>query len=97
MGSSRMSELMTPESLDPALPLSDILYEALVWNSNVGYDLQVPAYFMHSLEDQVVPIVNTINLQSQMPDTSLIYFDYGYYGSHMAASVPFLQYVYQDL
>ena len=97
MGSSRMSELMTPESLDHTLPLSDMLYEALVRNSNVGYDLQVPAYFMHSLEDQVVPIVNTINLQSQMPDTSQIYFDYGYYGSHMAASVPFLQYVYQDL
>lgn len=97
MGSILMSELMTPESLDPNLPLSDILYEALVWNSNVGYNLQAPAYFLHSIEDQVVPLINTLNLQSQMPDTSQIYFDYGYYGSHMEANIPFMQYVYQDL
>jgi hypothetical protein len=69
----------------------------LLWNSNVGYDLRSPAYFFHSLDDAVVPMLNTINLQEQMPDESGKTYDYGHYGSHMEASVPFMQYVYQDL
>ena len=69
----------------------------LLWNSNVGYDLQCPAYFLHSVEDEVVPIINSENLMAKMPDDSRISYDMGYYGSHMAASVPFVKYVYQDL
>ena len=97
MGSTVMTELMTEEALDMDSPLADMLYEVLLWNSNVGYDLRSPAYFFHSLDDEVVPILNTINLQEQMPDESGKTYDYGHYGSHMEASVPFMQYVYQDL
>lgn len=97
MGSTVMTELMTEEALDMDSPLADMLYEVLLWNSNVGYDLQSPAYFLHSIDDEVVPILNTINLQEQMPDESGKTYDYNHYGSHMAASVPFMQYVYQDL
>ena len=94
---SVMSQLMTPESLDPNHPLAEMLYEVLLWNSNVGYDLQSPAYFLHSVDDEVVPLLNTENLISQMPDDARISYDINHYGSHMAASVPFMQYVYQDL
>lgn len=97
MGSIVMSQLMTPESLDPNHPLAEMLYEVLLWNSNVGYDLQSPAYFLHSVDDEVVPLLNTENLISQMPDDARISYDINHYGSHMAASVPFMQYVYQDL
>lgn len=97
MGSTVMTELMTEEALDMDSPLADMLYEVLLWNSNVGYDLRSPAYFLHSIDDEVVPILNTINLQEQMPDESGKTYDYGHYGSHMEASVPFMQYVYQDL
>ena len=97
MGSTVMTELMTEEALDMDSPLADMLYEVLLWNSNVGYDLRSPAYFLHSLDDEVVPILNTINLQEQMPDESGKTYDYDHYGSHMEASVPFMQYVYQDL
>lgn len=97
MGSTIISELMTPEAIDPNLTSTKLLYDALNMNSNVGYNLQSPAYFMHSLDDQVVPLVNSYNLQSHLPDTSQVFFDYGHYGSHMEASVPFLQYVYQNL
>ena len=97
MGSTVMTELMTEEALDMDSPQADILYEVLLWNSNVGYDLRSPAYFLHSLDDEVVPILNTINLQEQMPDESGKTYDYDHYGSHMEASVPFMQYVYQDL
>ena len=97
MGSTVLTELMTEEALDMDSPLADMLYEVLLWNSNVGYDLRSPAYFLHSIDDEVVPILNTINLQEQMPDESGKTYDYDHYGSHMEASVPFMQYVYQDL
>ena len=97
MGSTIMSELMTEDALRLDSPQADMLYKLLLRNSNVGYDLQSPAYFLHSLDDEVVPVLNTINLQEQMPDESGKTYDYNHYGSHMAASVPFMQYVYQDL
>lgn len=97
MGSVVMSDLMTPESLDTNNPLADMLYEVLLWNSNVGYDLQAPAYFLHSVDDEVVPLINTENLIAEMPNDERISYDIDHYGSHMAASVPFMQYVYQDL
>ena len=97
MGSTIMSELMTEDALTLDSPQADMLYEVLLWNSNVGYDLQAPAYFLHSLEDEVVPLLNSINLEEQMPDKEEKTFDFDYYGSHMEASVPFIQYVYQDL
>lgn len=97
MGSTVMTELMTEEALDMDSPLADMLYEVLLWNSNVGYDLRSPAYFLHSVDDEVVPILNTINLQEQMPDESGKTYDYGNYGTHMEASVPFMKYIYQDL
>ena len=97
MGSTIMTELMTEEALDMDSPLADMLYKLLLRNSNVGYDLRSPAYFLHSIDDEVVPILNTINLQEQMPDESGKTYDYDHYGSHMEASVPFMQYVYQDL
>ena len=97
MGSIVMSQLMTPQSLDPNHPLADMLYHVLLINSNVGYDLQSPAYFLHSLDDEVVPLLNTENLMNQMPNDDLISYDIDHYGSHMQASVPFMKYVYQDL
>lgn len=97
MGSTIMSELMTEDALRLDSPQADMLYKLLLRNSNVGYDLQSPAYFLHSLDDEVVPMLNTINLQEQMPDESGKTYDYNHYGSHMAASVPFMQYIYQDL
>ncbi len=97
MGSVVMTELMTTESLNPTHPSTSMLYEALLWNSNVGYDLQAPAYFLHSLNDEVVPLVNSENLIHQMPNDSHISYDIGHYGSHMEACIPFIKHVYQTL
>jgi dipeptidyl aminopeptidase/acylaminoacyl peptidase len=97
MGSTSMSQLMTPASLDPNHPLAEMLYEVLWWNSNIGYNLQSPAYFLHSVNDEVVPIINSEKLVAEMPEDELVSYDFGEYGSHMAASIPFMKYVYQDL
>lgn len=97
MGTTCMSKLMTAQALDMNDYLAEMLYEALEWNSNVGYDLQSPAYFLHSVEDEVVPIINSENLVAEMPNDSQITYDFGEYGSHIAASIPFMKYIYQDL
>ena len=97
MGSTVMTELLTQEALDLDNPQADMLYEVLLWNSNVGYDLRSPAYFLHSVDDDVVPLLNSKSLQMQMPDESGKTYDFDHYGSHMEASVPFMKYVYQDL
>lgn len=97
MGSTSMSQLMTPASLDPNHPLAEMLYEVLWWNSNIGYNLQSPAYFLHSVSDEVVPIINSEKLVAEMPEDELVSYDFGEYGSHMAASIPFMKYVYKDL
>lgn len=97
MGSTIMSELMTEEALDLDSPQADKLHEVLGWNSNVGYDLQASSYFFHSLEDEVVPMLNSIHLKEQMPEKENKTFDFDYYGSHMEASIPFIKNVYQDL
>lgn len=97
MGTTIMSELLTQEALDLDSPQAHMLYEVLQKNSNVGYDLQSPAYFLHSLDDDVVPLLNSTNLQEQMPNKKGKTFDFDAYGSHMEASIPFVKYVYQDL
>ena len=63
----------------------------------MGYNLQSPAYFLHSLDDEVVPLLNTINLQTQMPNNLDKIFDINHYGSHMETSIVFMKYMYQDL
>jgi len=97
MGSICMSELMPPVALDRNSSQAKMLYTALLWNSNVGYDLKSPAYFLHSLDDEVVPLINSLNLQAKMPDKISKTYDFDSYGSHMEASIPFMKYVYQDL
>lgn len=97
MGTGRMTLLMKSEVLDKNNSLAMQLYEALKENSNVGYDLQAPAYFLHSVDDDVVPIINSERLAAQMPDSTSIIYDFDKYGSHMEASIPFMKYVYQDL
>jgi pimeloyl-ACP methyl ester carboxylesterase len=97
MGSIVMTELMTTESLNPENSTTNMLYEALSCNSLVGYDLQAPAYFLHSIEDDVVPLINSVNLMHHMPDDSRISYDIGHYGSHMEACIPFIKHVYQTL
>jgi hypothetical protein len=92
-----MSELLTEEALDLDRPQAKMLYEVLLKNSNIGYDLQAPAYFLHSLDDEVVPWLNSSNLHAQMPNLKGKTFDFDAYGSHMEASIPFIKYVYQDL
>ena len=97
MGSGRMSVLMRAEVLDKHNALAQQLYKALFDNSNIGYPLQASAYFLHSTDDDVVPLINSENLKAAMPDNTHITYDFDSYGAHVEAAFPFMKYVYQDL
>ena len=97
IGSTQIDDLLHAKILDRDNPLSMLLYETLQWNSNVGYDVKCPAYFLHSVTDNIVPFVTSEYLQEQMPDSRDVTFDFGEYGSHMEGALHFNKYVYQDL
>lgn len=97
MGSYRMSELMKTPWMNRDDSTTRRLYNVLLDNSNVGYDLQSPAYFIHSLDDELVPLYNTLILMENMPDNSQIEYDFQHYGTHMETSIAFLKAVFQDL
>lgn len=97
MGTTRLRELMLPQVLDRRHPLANLLYMALRINSNVGYDLQAPAYFLHSLDDEVVPVINSTTLRDNMPNNPNVVYDLGHYGSHIEGALIFVKNVFQDL
>lgn len=97
MGSGRMSVLMPAEVLDRNNALTKQLYDALLDNSNIGYELHAPAYFMHSTVDDVVPFINSQSLQEHMPASAQVEYDFDDYGSHMEGAIPFVKKVYQRL
>jgi hypothetical protein len=97
MGSYRMSELMKTPWMNRDDSTTRLLYNVLLDNSNVGYNLQSPAYFIHSLDDELVPLYNTLILMENMPDNSQIEYDFQHYGTHMETSIAFLKAVFQDL
>lgn len=97
MGSNRMSQLMKPEWMDRDHAMTKKIYDALLANSNVGYNLLSPAYFIHSLDDELVPLYNTLILMEQMPDNSRITYDFQHFGTHMETSIAFLKAVFKDL
>jgi pimeloyl-ACP methyl ester carboxylesterase len=97
MGANKMSMLMKPQALAFSNALSEQLYTVLKENSNVGYDLKASAYFFHSLEDDMVPFVNSEALSRHLSANENITFDFGYYGSHKEGALLFMQHVYKDL
>jgi pimeloyl-ACP methyl ester carboxylesterase len=97
MGSSYLSDLMLQQALDRRCPMANLLYTALLMNNNVGYNLQAPAYFLHSLDDEVVPVINTIAVRDNMPNNPNVVYDLGHYGSHIEGALIFVKNVFQDL
>ena len=97
IGTYELSDFLTPKLLNKKHPVSQLLYNALQINSNIGYDLRCPAYFLHSTSDDVVPFITSDYLRTNMPDTTQVTFDFGEYGSHMEGAIYFCRFMYHDL
>lgn len=90
-----LSDLLTPLAFDKKAHPTDLLYEALKTNDVTHYVPKAPVYFFHSIDDDMVPFVN-----SQLIHDALIKkgteatYDFGHYGSHMNAAIDFFQKIY---
>ena len=97
IGTKCVRKILSPIALDTTQMATQRLYSALQANSHIGSSIPCRAYFFHSTEDDMVPIVNSTKLAAAMPESGNVLYDFGEYGSHMEASLRFMQYVYQDL
>ena len=104
---NRLSQLMTSQGLDKTHPETAKLYQAMQNSSLIDYTPQCPSYFFHSLDDDMVPIINTIHLRQHIhatTDSTTIFseqqkieFHTPSAGSHMSACIDFVSQVYIEL
>ena len=91
MGTTRTSDILTAEGMDPTSDIVAELYKAMSENSVLSYSWvpQAPVYLFHSMNDDVVPFVNASKAKSKWKDANIQY-NFGYYGSHVMALLRFI-------
>lgn len=91
MGTTRTSDILTEEGMDPTSDAVAELYKAMSENSILSYSWvpQAPVYLFHSMNDDVVPFVNASKAKSKWKDANIQY-NFGYYGSHKMATLRFI-------
>lgn len=90
IGSHHISDMLTPAAQDKAKDLMTDLYRAMVDNSVTNeMPPAAPLYLFHSIDDNVVPFVNAINLQEKMVGMNVTY-NIGHYGSHQMGCLRFM-------
>lgn len=91
MGTTRTSDILTEEGMDPTSDAVAELYKAMSENSILSYSWvpQAPVYLFHSMNDDVVPFVNASKAKSKWKDSNIQY-NFGYYGSHKMATLRFI-------
>ena len=96
--SHRLSEVMTDTGRDKTQPETARFYNALQQSNILGYVPHCQTYLFHSTEDDMVPFVNSEQLQNSITtNNATITFDFAPYGTHMAACIRFLKHVYQTI
>ena len=91
MGTTRTSDILTEEGMDPTSDAVAELYKAMSENSILSYSWvpKAPVYLFHSMNDDVVPFVNASKAKSKWKDANIQY-NFGYYGSHKMATLRFI-------
>lgn len=90
IGSHRVSDILTPRARDKAKDLMTDLYRAMVDNSVTSEFMpDCPLYLFHSIDDNVVPFVNSSKLEEHLYDMNVMY-NFGHYGSHQMGCLRFM-------
>ena len=91
MGTTRTSDILTEEGMDPTSDAVAELYKAMSENSILSYSWvpKAPVYLFHSMNDDVVPFVNASKAKSKWKDANIQY-NFGYYGTHQSATLRFI-------
>lgn len=91
IGTTRTSDLLTKEGMDPSSEAVSELYKKMTENSILAYDWtpEAPVYMLHSMDDDVVPFVNAAQAKSKWSNANIQY-NFGHYGTHMATALRFI-------
>ena len=91
IGTTRTSDLLTAQGMDPSSEAVAELYKKMTENSILSYDWtpEAPVYMLHSMDDDVVPFVNAAQAKSKWSDANIQY-NFGHYGTHMATALRFI-------
>ncbi len=99
IGRKPLDEIMTTKGLDTSYVPTRKFYQALENNAIINWTPKAPIYLFHSIEDDMVPFINSELLQTSFETQGLdhITYDFGFYGIHMKGALEFLQRVYKYL
>lgn len=90
IGSHHISDMLTPAARDKAKDLMTDLYRAMVDNSVINEWIPLsPMYMFHSIDDNVVPYINCVQMQDKMIGYNVT-FNCGHYGNHQAGCLRFM-------
>ena len=91
MGTTKTSDILTEEGMDPTSDVVSELYKVMSENSILAFNWTptAPVYMLHSMDDDVVPFVNASKAKVQWKDANIQY-NFGHYGSHTSAAMRFI-------
>lgn len=91
IGTTRTSDLLTEQGMDPSSEAVSEIYKKMTENSILSYDWtpRAPVYMLHSMDDDVVPFVNAAQAKSKWSGANIQY-NFGHYGTHMATTLRFI-------
>ena len=100
IGSNKVSDLLTPSAMNKRAVDMSSLYRAMIDNSltydNTWYP-ECPLYAFHSLDDDVVPVINSYKLIEKYQPFANLTLNVGHYGSHSISGFHFMFSVYNFL
>lgn len=100
IGSTKVSDILTPEAMNKRSPDLSSLYQAMIDNS-LTYDNSwypsTPIYAFHSFDDNVVPVINSYKLLEKYQTHGNLIINVGHYGKHTICGLHFMYSVYNYL
>lgn len=99
IGTSCLTDILTPLALDKTQSPTDLFYQALKDNRVTDFNPNAPLYLFHSEDDDMVPFSNSRNLRQalQQQHAEDVQYDFGHYGSHLNAALLFFRKVFDAL
>ena len=100
IGSNKVSDILTPSAMNKRAVDMSALYRAMIDNSLTYYNTWYPScpiYAFHSLDDDVVPIINSYKLIEKYQPFANLTLNVGHYGTHSISALHFMFSVYNFL
>lgn len=91
MGTKKLTDIMTEQACNKTSDGMTELYLAMLGNSMTTYAPRVPVYLFHSMDDNVVPYENAVQMLATVQnDGCNVETNFGHYGGHVQGYLRFL-------